>query len=99
MVVGNFAGEFLVIDLVIVPADALLGHAGGAAGLENVEGRPLIFFGHPDFRLQIAQPFILEMREALQAGKTFDFLAGFQPAFLAQSSQKGNRFPARNAIA
>ena len=47
MCVGNFAGELLVIHLVIVPADALLGHAGGAAGFEDVEGPALDIFSAP----------------------------------------------------
>ena len=90
MLVGNFFGELAVIDLVIVPADALLGHAGGAAGFENVERAALVFLRHPDFGLQIAQPFVLEMRELAECRrKHFTSVAGFQPAFLAQSSQNG----------
>ena len=70
MRVGDFGGEFLVIHFVIVPADALFGHAGGAAGFKNVEGAALEFFGHPDFRLQIAQPFVLEMGKRWQSRRS-----------------------------
>src|SRR5581483_4064644 len=42
MFVGNFAREFLVIDLVIRPADALLGHAGGATGFKDVKGAAMV---------------------------------------------------------
>jgi len=38
-----------VIGFVIIPADALLGHAGRAAGFKNVERAALILFGDPDF--------------------------------------------------
>src|SRR6266545_2100880 len=73
--VGDFSGEFLVVHLVIVPADALLGHAGGAAGLKNVERSSLGFRWHPDFGLKVAQPFILKVREFHQVGEGLDFLA------------------------
>src|SRR5256885_11777379 len=63
MVVGNLAGEFLVIGLVVVPTDALFRHAGGATGFKNVERPAFEFCRHPDFRLQVAQRFILEMLE------------------------------------
>jgi hypothetical protein len=89
MRVGKLAGKLLVIGLVIVPADALLGHAGGAAGFKNVERAAFEFFGHPDFGLQVPQPFILEVREFFQAAEALTSAAGFQPAFLAQSSQNG----------
>src|SRR5262249_20133121 len=38
MFIRNFPGKLLVIDLVIIPADALFGHAGGATSFENIEG-------------------------------------------------------------
>ena len=63
MLVADLVGELLVIDLVVVPADALLRHAGGAAGFEDVEGLSLERRRHPHLRLQIAQPFVLEVRE------------------------------------
>src|SRR5688572_30203337 len=74
MFVGNLLRELAVIDLVILPADALLGHAGGAAGLENVEWLAFECLGHPDVRLQIPQPFILEMWKAEEVGKPLHFL-------------------------
>ena len=74
MLVGNFARELLVIDLVIVPTDALFGHSGGAAGFEDVEGPSFIFFGNPNLRLQVTQPFVLEMGEAGDdVGEGIDF--------------------------
>ena len=56
-------GKLAVVHLVVVPADALLGHASGTTGLEDVERLALELLGHPHLRLQIAKPFILEMRE------------------------------------
>ena len=75
MFVRNFPGEFLVVHLVIVPADALLGHPGGAAGLKNVERAPFVFRRNPNFGLQVAQPFVLEVRELHHVGERADFLA------------------------
>src|SRR5262249_36834979 len=72
MRVGNLVGEFAVIDLVIVPADALLGHAGGAAGFKNIEWLSLELRGHPDLGLEIAEPFVLEMRKLLNIGEALD---------------------------
>ena len=77
MFVGDLLAELGVIDLVILPADALLGHAGGAAGLEDVERLALEFGGNPDLGLQVAQPFVLEVRKARdKVGEGFDFLRG-----------------------
>ena len=84
--VGKLGREFLIVRLVIVPADALLGHAGGAPGFKDVEGAAAKFSGNPDFRLQVAKPFILEVREALQAAKAFDFRGGI-PAGLFRPVQ------------
>ena len=69
MLVGDLLAELGVIDLVIVPADALLRHAGRAAGLEDVEGLALERRRHPDLRLQVAQPFVLEVRELQHVGE------------------------------
>ena len=63
MRVGNLFGELAVIDLVVVPANALFGHAGRAAGFENVERSALEFRRHPDFGLQIAQRVVLKVRK------------------------------------
>src|SRR5881394_3973705 len=75
MVVRNLPGEFLVIHLVIVPADALFGHAGGAAGFKNIEWTTFELRRHPDFRLKIAQRFILEMGKLKQVGESGDLRA------------------------
>ena len=64
-----------VVDLVVVPADALLRHAGRAAGLENVERLALELRRHPDLGLQVAQPFVLEVRELHHVGEALDLLA------------------------
>ncbi len=82
MRVGNFAGELLVIDFVIVPADPLLRHARGAASLEDVEWLPSVSRRHPDFRLQIPQPFVLEVGEAKQIGKPLDCILRVPPRAL-----------------
>src|SRR6185369_9612268 len=63
MLVGNFGREFFVIRLVIVPADSLFGHAGRAASLENIVRTSFKWRGYPDLGLQVAQPFVLKMRE------------------------------------
>src|SRR5947207_15918334 len=76
MLVRNFFGEFAIIDFVIVPSNALFGHARRAPSLENVKWPPLESFGHPDFRLQIAQPFISKMRKTRQISEAFDFFGG-----------------------
>ena len=61
---AELGGELLVVGLVVVPADALLGHAGGAAGLEDVVRPALVMRRHPHLGLQVAQPLVLEMRES-----------------------------------
>ena len=89
MGVGNLAGEFLVIHLVIVPADALFGHAGGAAGFKNGEGAALEFFWHPDFGLQIAQPFVLEMGKTLEIVEALDGGGGIPAGLLCPIEPEG----------
>jgi hypothetical protein len=63
MLVGNLVAELGVVDLVVVPADALLGHSRGATGFEDVEGLSLELGGHPDLGLLVAQPLVLEVWE------------------------------------
>jgi hypothetical protein len=75
MLVLHLVGELAVIDLVVVPADALLRHARRAACLKDVERLALERGRHPDLRLQIAKPFILEMREFLDVLHRLHFLA------------------------
>src|ERR1041385_3075277 len=82
MRVGNFFREFAVIGFVIIPADALLGHAGGAAGFENVERFSFERGWNPNFRLEIAQPFILEMRKAQDIVEAFNFARGIPARLL-----------------
>ncbi len=75
MLVVDLAAELLVVGLVVVPADALLGHAGGAAGLENVVRLALERRGHPDLGLEVAQGLVLEVRELEHVGRALHFLA------------------------
>src|ERR1051326_8236096 len=90
MSVGKFLRELTIIDLIIVPANALFGHAGGAAGFENIEGPSLKAFWHPDFIRQIAQPFILKVRKLQNIRKTFN-LGGWVPARLFRPSEPEGR--------
>src|ERR1017187_747626 len=75
MLIRELGRELLVVGLVIIPADALLRHARSAAGFKDIVGAPLVFRWHPDVRLKLAQPFILEMREPREVNKRPDFLA------------------------
>jgi hypothetical protein len=63
MLVTDFLGKLRVIHFVILPPNALLGHSGRASGFKNIVRAPLKRGRHPDFGLQITQPFVLEMRE------------------------------------
>ena len=81
MRVRELFGKLGVIDLVILPADPLLGHAGGAAGLEDVEGFALEWRGHPDFRLEVAQRFVRKMRKLQHVGGCRYFLARVEVFF------------------
>jgi hypothetical protein len=81
MRVGNLFGKLAVIDLVIFPADALLGHPCGAASFKNVERFAFESFGNPNLRLEIAEPFVLEMRKALNVREAADFLGGVPAGF------------------
>src|ERR1039458_9389792 len=75
MLIRELGRELLVVGLVIIPADALLGHAGGAAGFKDVVWASLVFRRHPDIWLELAQPFILKVRESCgEVGEGFDFL-------------------------
>src|SRR5260221_208533 len=82
MFVGNLGGKFFVIGLVIVPADALLGHASGAAGFKNIVGPHLEFRGHPDHGLLVAEPLVLKMGKLRnEIGKRIYLLAWIEIAF------------------
>ena len=66
--------ELLVIDLVVVPADALLGHAGGATGLEDVVGTPGVCLRYESLGLLLAQDLVVEVVEAHQIVEAGDLL-------------------------
>src|SRR5579885_1086960 len=90
MAVGNFPGKLFVIGFVVIPTDALLWHAGGAAGFENIVGTSLVLCGDPDLGLQVAQPFVLEMREACrQVRKSLNFLARIPAGLFCPLKPKG----------
>ena len=78
VVVADFAAEFFVVGLVVIPANALLGHACGATGFENIERFAFKSGRHPDFGLQIAQPFVLKMGELQQIGRGMNLGAGIE---------------------
>ena len=78
-------GEGAVVDLVVVPADALLRHAGGAAGLEDAEGAAGVGLapGAPDFGLEVPQVLVLEVGEpGVEVVEGLDRLGGV-PVLLA----------------
>ena len=74
MLVGDLVGELAVIDLVVIPADTLLGHSGGAAGLEDIERLALERCRNPHFGLKVAQPLVLKMRELCHVREGLNFL-------------------------
>src|SRR5207253_9017895 len=54
-----------------------------AAGFENIKWPAVVFFRHPNFRLQIAQPFVLEMGKTLyDISEASDFLCRVPGRFL-----------------
>ena len=63
MLVIERLGKLAVIDLVILPADALLGHAGGAAGLEDAKRPTIVGLGTPNLVWHVAQPLVLKVRK------------------------------------
>src|SRR5690349_15148909 len=60
----------------VFPADALLGDAGRAAGLEDVEGLAVKCFRDEALVLFVSQPFVLEVREAQDVVEAFDLRRG-----------------------
>ena len=102
MIVAQCLGKGAVIDLVILPANALFRHAGGAAGFKNAEGLTVICLWPPDFIRQIAQPFILEMRELRRdILKARDLLGRIPAGFLGPIEPKrtaglGREMPLHN---
>lgn len=80
--VTDFAAEFFVVGFVVVPADALFGHAGGAAGFEDVVGLAFEGGGHPDIWLEVAEGFILEVVElGDEVGEGVDDATGVKVLF------------------
>ena len=88
-VVGQRVAEHLVVDAEVVDVDARLGHAGAAAGLEDVDGPARVALRHPAAHRAAAQPLVLEGAELVEVGVAVTSLRGSQPAFAAQSSQNG----------
>ena len=79
VLVIELVGEFLIIDAEVVPADALFGHAGGAAGFEDVVGFAFEGVGDPDVGLEVAEVFVLEVGEVGDdVGVSVDFAAGVE---------------------
>lgn len=75
----ELVGEFFVVDAEVVPADALFGHAGGAAGFEDVVGFAFEGVWDPDFGLEVAEVFVLEVGElGDDIGVGVDFAAGVE---------------------
>jgi hypothetical protein len=72
-VVRQRGAEGFVVDAEIVDRDARLGHAGAAAGLEDVDGPAGVGFGHPAANGPAAQPLVLEEAEAVQVVVAADF--------------------------
>jgi len=71
-VVVEAIAEDLVVDLEVVDVDPALRDAGGAAGLEDVEGLPGEAPRQPAAHRAAAQPFVLEVAEELEVGVAAD---------------------------
>ena len=67
-------GEFRVVGHVIVPADALFRHAGGAAGFEDVVGPFAEGFRDETGGIFLAQNLVIEGLESLDVGEAGDVL-------------------------
>jgi hypothetical protein len=102
MLVADLLAEFAVIDFVIVPADALFRHAGGAAGLEDIKRTAPIFRGNPKLGLNVAEPFVLEVGKARDdVVEGCDFLRGipaglFRPIEPERGTSFGREMPAND---
>jgi hypothetical protein len=66
--------ELFVIDFVVIPADALFGHARRAAGFENVEGAAGETFRHKALRLFFPQHLVIEVIKSGDIAETGDLL-------------------------
>ena len=99
MVVADLLTELAVVDLVIVPPDSLFGNTRGSSGLEDIEGTALVFRRNPKLGLEIAKPFLLEMRKACDdVVEGADFLGGIPVGLLRPIEPKRDcQFRPRNA--
>src|SRR5690606_21471721 len=68
--------ELLVVGLVVIPTDALLRHAGGAAGLEDRVGTTVVSARYEALMWLGAQQFAVEVREAHEVLERCDFALG-----------------------
>ena len=75
---GQALGERRVVDLEVADVDAALGHAGGAAGLEDEDGLAGEGPGHPAAHGAAAQPLVPEEAEDLEVGVPADAVAGVE---------------------
>ena len=67
---------FFVVGFVVIPADALFGHAGGAARLKDIVGALGVGLGDEALGLLGAQHVVVEVREFFRdVGEALDFLA------------------------
>ena len=99
MLIGDLGGEFFVIGFVIVPADALLGHAGGAAGFEDIEGSAFELLPEPKPPAANRAAIRPENAEicAIRSANELTSVAGSQPAFSPNRAKTGSRFRVKNA--
>ena len=65
-IVGQRLAEVRVVDSEILVRDARLGHAGAAAGLEDVDRLVGVGLGHPAPHRSAAQPFVFERAEPVE---------------------------------
>ncbi len=82
--VGQVVAEDLVVGLEVLDVDAALGHAGRAAGLEDVQGLVRQALGDPAPHRSAAQPLVLEVAEHLQVGVGLDLLTGIEAQFAGE---------------
>ena len=75
MFVRQRLAEDLVVDAEVVAADARLGNARRAAGLEDVDRLAGQTVRQPALHRPAAEPFVLKLAEPLQIRVALDFLA------------------------
>jgi len=96
MFVGDFLAKLAVVDLVVVPADTLLRHSGGAASLENIEGDPLEFRRDQTSGCRSRSHSSWKCGNFTMSAKLLISARGSK-FFFAQSSQNGQPVPAKSA--